>query len=130
MIDRVFIRVVLAALADWLDHQQQDVIAYLVEENRILRSQLAGRRLRLSDQERCRLARRGRRLGRRLLRQVATIVTPDTILRWASTADRAQVDVRHETIGPSDRRRGDPTPDRADGGGESALGLHQNPGCV
>ena len=82
MIDRVFIRVVLAALADWLDHQQQDVIAYLVEENRILRSQLAGRRLRLSDQERCRLARRGRRLGRRLLRQVATMVTPDTILRW------------------------------------------------
>ena len=59
MIDRVFIRVVLAALADWLDHQQQDVIAYLVEENRILRSQLAGRGLRLSDQERCRLARRG-----------------------------------------------------------------------
>jgi len=46
----------------------------------------------------------------------------------ASAADRAQVDVRRETIGPSDRGRGDPTPDRADGGGESALGLHPNPG--
>ena len=28
------------------------------------------------------LARRGQRLGRRLLTQVATIFTPDTILRW------------------------------------------------
>jgi HTH-like domain len=57
-------------------------VAYLVEENRILRKQLQGRRLRLSDEERCRLALRGHRLGRRVLRQVATIVTPDTILRW------------------------------------------------
>jgi hypothetical protein len=36
----------------------------------------------LSDDERRRLAVRGYRLGRRGLRQVATIVTPDTILRW------------------------------------------------
>jgi putative transposase len=82
VIDRAFIRVFLAALAGWLDHQQQDLIGYLVEEDRILRSQLAGRRLRLSDEQRRRLARRGIRLGRRVLSQVATIVTPDTILRW------------------------------------------------
>jgi hypothetical protein len=36
----------------------------------------------LTDEDRCRLARAGQRLGRRRLRQVATIVTPDTILRW------------------------------------------------
>ena len=82
MNDLAFIRVVLAALAGWLDNHQQDVIAYLIEENRILRGQLAGRKLRLSDEQRRSLARRGRRLGRRLLSQVATIVTPDTILRW------------------------------------------------
>jgi transposase InsO family protein len=41
-----------------------------------------GRRLRLTDGQRRRLAVKGRRLGRRALRQVATIVTPDTILRW------------------------------------------------
>ena len=82
MIDLVFVQVVLAALAGWLDDQQQDVIAYLIEENRILRGQLAGRILRLSDEQRCRLARRGKRLGRRLLSQGATTVTPDTILRW------------------------------------------------
>jgi hypothetical protein len=38
-----------------------------------------GRRLRFTDDQRRRLAAKGRRLGRRVLRQVATIVTPDTI---------------------------------------------------
>jgi putative transposase len=80
--NRASFRIVLAVLAGWLTHQQQDVIAYLVDENRILRSQLAGRRLRLTDAQRRRLARRGKRLGRRMLAHVATIVTPDTILRW------------------------------------------------
>jgi putative transposase len=57
------------------------VIGYLVEENRVLRAQLRGRRLRLTDDQRRRLAARGHRLGWAALRQVATIVTPDTILR-------------------------------------------------
>jgi putative transposase len=58
------------------------VIEYLVEENRALREQLRGRRVRLTDDQRRRLAAKGQRLGRQVLRQVATIVTPDTILRW------------------------------------------------
>jgi hypothetical protein len=41
-----------------------------------------GRRLRLTDDQRRRLAAKGQRLGRRVLRQIETIVTPDTILRW------------------------------------------------
>jgi hypothetical protein len=65
----------------WND-QRQEAVAYLIEENRILRAQLRGRRLRLTDEDRRRLARCGYRLGRRQLGQVATIVTPDTILRW------------------------------------------------
>src|SRR3989441_12948660 len=69
-------------LLSWLERHQQETLAYLIEENRILRGQLRGRRLRLSDDDRRRLAVRGHRLGRRGLRQVATIVTPDTILRW------------------------------------------------
>jgi putative transposase len=72
----------LTALAGWLSRQQQDVIGYLAEENRVLRAQLRGRRLRLTDDQRRRLGARGHRLGRAALRQVATIVTPDTILRW------------------------------------------------
>jgi hypothetical protein len=41
-----------------------------------------GKPLRLTDDQRRRLAAKGKRSGRRLLMQVATIVTPDTILRW------------------------------------------------
>jgi putative transposase len=58
------------------------VIVYLREENRVLKAQPHGRRMRLTDDERRRLAAIGHRLGRRLLAQSATIVTPDTILRW------------------------------------------------
>ena len=65
-----------------VNRHQQHVIEYLVEENRVLKEQVKGRRLRLTDEQRRRLAAKGRRLGRRVLRQVATIVTPDTILRW------------------------------------------------
>src|SRR5262245_17143558 len=73
-------QVLLVTLAGWINRHQQHVIEYLMAENRVLKGQLTGRRLRLTDDERRRLAATGRRLGRRLLRQVATIVTPDTIL--------------------------------------------------
>ena len=76
------LQVLLVTLAGWVNRHQQHVIEYLMEENRVLRGQLTGRRLRLTDDQRRRLAAKGRRLGRRVLRQVATIVTPDTILRW------------------------------------------------
>src|SRR5215831_17439922 len=71
-----------AILISWLDRQEREALAYLIEENRILRAQLGGRRLRLTDDDRRRLAVRALRLGRRALRKVATIVTPDTLLRW------------------------------------------------
>ena len=73
---------VVAMLCGWLQREQEDVIAFLREENRVLKARLEGRRLRLDDHERRRLAELGHRLGRRLLADVATIVTPDTILRW------------------------------------------------
>jgi len=72
----------LVALAGWLNRHQQEALEYLIEENRVLREQLRGRRVRLNDEQRSRLAAKGRPLGRRLLSLVATIVTPDTILRW------------------------------------------------
>ena len=72
----------VAMLCGWLQCQQQDAIAFLREENRVLKARLEGKRLRLDDSERRRLAELGHRLGRRLLGDVATIVTPDTILRW------------------------------------------------
>jgi hypothetical protein len=48
----------------------------------VLKAQLGRRRLRLDDDQRRRLAILGERLGRGLLREFATLVTPDTILRW------------------------------------------------
>jgi len=44
------------ALAGWVNRGQQRVIEYLVEENRVLREQLGGRRLRLTDEQRRRRA--------------------------------------------------------------------------
>ena len=61
---------------------KREALAYLIEENRVLRAQLGGRRLRLTDDDRRRLAVRAFRLGRKALRHIATIATPDTLLRW------------------------------------------------
>ena len=74
-------QLLIAALAGWLQREQADVISFLREENRLLKGRLAGQRLRFDDGERRRLAELGHRLIRRLLGQVATLVTPDTI-RW------------------------------------------------
>jgi putative transposase len=54
---------------------------YLVTENRILRQQITGR-VRLSDGERKTLAELGKQLGKQALNEVASLVTPDTILAW------------------------------------------------
>jgi hypothetical protein len=75
-------QLLVAALGGWVHREQADVIAFLREENRVLKARLAGQRLRFEDGERRRLAELGQRLGRRVLAQVATLVTPDTILRW------------------------------------------------
>ena len=72
----------LIAVAGWMNQQQQDAIDYLREENRILREQLGGRRLRLNDNQRRRLAGKAKRLGRKMLAAFATIVTPETLLAW------------------------------------------------
>ncbi|HXJ81388.1 MAG TPA: helix-turn-helix domain-containing protein [Candidatus Methylomirabilis sp.] len=58
------------------------MIDYLKEENLILRQQLGGGKLRFTDDQRRRLAVKGRALGRRVLDELAGLVTPDTILRW------------------------------------------------
>jgi putative transposase len=73
---------VLGALTGWLDRREREAVTYLIEENRFLRRQLGTRRLRLTDDERRRLAARAYRVGRATLRQIATIATPDTLLRW------------------------------------------------
>src|SRR2546425_11474418 len=67
----------LVTLARWVNRHQQQVIEYREDENRILKE----RCVRLTDDQRRRLAAQGQRLGRRVLRQVAAIAPPATILR-------------------------------------------------
>jgi hypothetical protein len=64
-----------------VNRHQLDVIDDLREENRVLKEQIGPRRLRPTDAERRRLAARAIGAGRNVLKEVATIVTTDTILR-------------------------------------------------
>ena len=75
-------RFLIISLAGWVNEQQQYAIDYLREENRVLRAQLGSRRLRLTDAQRRSLAARAVLLGRKILSDVATIVTPATLLNW------------------------------------------------
>ena len=96
------LRFLILTAAGWVNRHQEDVIDYLREENRVLREQLGPRPLRLTDAQRRRLAVRGQKLGRRILAQVAGIVTPDTILRWYRRLIARKYD------GSARRRRGRP----------------------
>ena len=72
-------RFLLIAVAGWMNQPQQQAIEYLQEENRILRAQLGSSRLRLTDDQRRSLAAKAKLLGRRMLAELATIVTPETL---------------------------------------------------
>ena len=76
------LQALLLTVVGWASREQQRTIEYLIEENRVLKEQLGTRRLRLTNDQRRRLAEKGKQLGRQLLGRVATIVTPDTIMRW------------------------------------------------
>ena len=78
----MILHVLIAMLAGWLQRHQQQVIAYLQEENRVLKAQLGSQRLRLTDLERRRLAALAYPLGRKRLKEMATLVTPETLMRW------------------------------------------------
>jgi len=97
------LRFILLLFAGLVSEHQKKAIDYLLEENRVLREQLTGRRLRLTDDQRRRLAVKGKLLGRKALSKVAGIVTPDTILRWYRRL------VAHKYDGSSRRGPGRPT---------------------
>jgi len=78
-------QLLLVILAGWINRQQQQVIEYLHTENQVLKEKLGRKRILLNDDQRRRLAVKGKILGRKALSEIATIVTPDTILRWHRT---------------------------------------------
>ena len=69
-------------MAGWIHGRQQLAIGYLQAENRVLRERLGTGRLRFTDAERRLLAEKGEGLGRTMLAELATLATPETILRW------------------------------------------------
>jgi putative transposase len=75
-------RFLASVLAGWANQRQQDALEYLREENRVLREQLRGQRIRFTDEQRVRLAEKAKGLGRKALREIATLVTPETLLAW------------------------------------------------
>ena len=70
------------AIAGWMNRQQQEVISYLREENRILREKLGHKRIILNLAQKRRLATAVKRVPRELLRQFGTLFSPGTLLRW------------------------------------------------
>ena len=74
-------RTLLAYITGTVDQALLVRNEYLVTENRILRNRLTGR-VRLTDGERKTLAEIGQKLGKQALKEVASIVKPDTILAW------------------------------------------------
>ena len=76
------LQLLLITVAGWVNQHQQAVIEYLQEENLILLEQLGGKPKRFTDSQRARLARKAKVLGRIRLCRMATLVTPDTLLRW------------------------------------------------
>ena len=72
----------LLIIANWSNREQQQRIDYLETQCAVLIEQFGKRRILLTDDQRRRLAVKGKVLGRKTLSEIGTLFTPDTILRW------------------------------------------------
>ena len=96
------VEMMLLAIAGWLNEEQRLKIEFLQEQICVLQELQGRRRLRFNDNQRRRLAAKGKRLGRSVLGELGSIVTPDTILRWHRELIARKYD------GSSNRRPGRP----------------------
>ena len=64
----------LFTIAGWINRHQQTVIEYLQEENRALKQQLGEKRFHLTNDQRRRLAVKGKPLGRKILGEFASVI--------------------------------------------------------
>ena len=72
-------------LVGWVHREQQKIIEfYQTQLDAVLKVQ-GKKRLSLTDDQRWLLAVKGKCLGRKVLMELATLVTPDTILLWHRT---------------------------------------------
>ena len=75
----------VVTLAGFINRQQQDMIAYLQEENRVLREKLGTKRVLLNVAQKRRLATAAMKVGRKLLQGCTTFFSPETLLKWHRT---------------------------------------------
>jgi hypothetical protein len=88
----------VATLCGWLRHEQGNVIAFLREENRILKTRLEGRRLRLDDTERRRLAELGHREQLLTMAAVRMVRTPACAPNCNAYAERFVRSTKEECL--------------------------------
>ena len=72
----------LLAIAGWINRYQQTKLEFCLEQIRTYKQLHGGKPLRLNDDQRRRLAAKGKELGLCGLRELVTLVTPETIMRW------------------------------------------------
>ena len=75
-------QLLLAGVAGWMNRKHQQVIEYLLEENRILREQLGKKRLSFSEVQKRRLAAKAKTIGLGRLKVIAQVASPQTLLKW------------------------------------------------
>jgi len=75
--------ILLAALCGQVNQRQQQIIEFQNAQIEALLKQLGKKRLLLNDDQRRLLAVTAHAIGRKALREITTIFTPDTILRFA-----------------------------------------------
>ena len=72
---------VICFVSEWVHDRQQSLIDFLLEQNAILKEQLQ-EPVRLTDEERIRLARKAHELRRQTLQHIASLAQADTIRAW------------------------------------------------
>ena len=97
------VKFVLLCLAGWMQREQQAVIDYLQEEVRVLKEAFGEKKPRLNDAQRIRLAAKAKKVKFGRLKEIARIVTPQTLLRWHRELVAKKYDSSRR------RRRGRPT---------------------
>ena len=75
-------KLLVLGMAGLINQEQQQIVEYLQMENKILKEIIGKKRILLSANQKKRLGIKAKTLGRRLLKDIGTIFTPDTLLRW------------------------------------------------
>ena len=75
-------QLLFAILAGWVHRRQQEELAYSRTTIQVLIERFGSKRIVLTDDQRRRLAVKGKVLGRKRLQEIGGLFTPDTILRW------------------------------------------------